>query len=88
MWRRKAGETKWELIDDPGQGDSKLAVVDYVKVQESHTMTIVAQRHSLMMKHVVTKVARLIGEVQRHAKHLATLMASYQADPSSGASKV
>lgn len=88
MWKRKAGDTKWELVSDPGQGDSKMAVADYVKAQESHTMTIVSQRHSLMMKHVVTKVARLVADVQRHTKHLASLVATFQADPSSGASKV
>jgi hypothetical protein len=88
VWTKKTTSGKWELLDSPGQGDSKFSVLDYVKQQEVHTQTILAQKHSLMMKQVLAKLTRVIEGVTRHTKHLEDMVAAFQSDPSAGASKV
>ena len=88
MWQRRPGEAAWDLVEQPGAGDIALSVSDYMKQQDAHTATTVAQRHGLMMRQVAGKVAKVAADVQKHAKHLATQVAKFKADPSRGASKV
>lgn len=87
-WQRRPAQARWELVEQPAQGDSGFAVAEYAKQQDAHTLTAVAQRHGLLTKQVLAKVTRLVQDVQRQSKALAATLAGFRVDPSAGASKV
>lgn len=87
-WVKNADSGKWALVQTPGQGDLKLPVPDFVKQQDVHTQSVLAQKHSLMMKQLSAKVTRTVEMATRQAEHLQGIVAAFKADPSAGASKV
>jgi hypothetical protein len=87
VWQRQ-GPRRWALVPAPGTGDAQLSANEYVKQQQQHSATLVAQAHSLAVKQLVAKVARTATAVNKGAKHLKDEVAVFKADPSHGASQV